>query len=58
MKKIVFISLLDTLFVSCIPNKDLIYLQNKDGKSNSTEVAHDDKVEPKGWKKILNRLKK
>lgn len=44
MKKIVFIALLDTLFVSCIPNKDLIYLQNKGGKSNSTEVAHDDKV--------------
>ena len=41
MKKIVFIALLATLFVSCIPNKDLIYLQNKDGKSNSIEVAQE-----------------
>ena len=41
MKKIVFIALLATLFVSCIPNKDLIYLQNKGGKSNSIEVAQE-----------------
>lgn len=41
MKKIVFIAIIAALFVSCIPNKDLIYLQNKDNTSNSIEVAQD-----------------
>lgn len=41
MKKIVFIAIIATLFVSCIPNKDLIYLQNKDSKTNSIEVSQE-----------------
>ena len=41
MKKIFFIAIIATLFVSCIPNKDLIYLQNKDNKTNSIEVAQE-----------------
>ena len=41
MKKIVFIAIIASLFVSCIPNKDLIYLQNKDNKTNSIEVAQE-----------------
>ena len=41
MKKIFFIAIIATLFFSCIPNKDLIYLQNKDNKTNSIEVAQE-----------------
>ena len=41
MKKIIFIAIIASLFVSCIPNKDLIYLQNKDNKTNSIEVAQE-----------------
>lgn len=41
MKKIFFIAIIATLFVSCIPNKDLLYLQNKDIKTNSIEVSQE-----------------
>jgi polysaccharide export outer membrane protein len=41
MKKIVFSVIFSILFVSCIPNKDLIYLQNKENKTNGIEVAQD-----------------
>jgi polysaccharide export outer membrane protein len=41
MKKIVFIAIIASLFVSCIPNKDLIYLQNNDNKTNSIEVSQE-----------------
>ncbi len=41
MKKIVFLAIIASFFVSCIPNKDLIYLQNKDNKTNSIEVAQE-----------------
>jgi len=41
MKKIVFSVIFSILFVSCIPNKDLIYLQNKENKTNAIEVAQD-----------------
>ena len=41
MKKILFIAIIASFFVSCIPNKDLIYLQNKDNKTNAIEIAQD-----------------
>lgn len=41
MKKILVFALIASLFVSCIPNKDLIYLQNKDSNSNTIEIAQD-----------------
>lgn len=41
MKKTVFILLLTSFFVSCIPNKDLIYLQNKSKSSNAIEVTQE-----------------
>jgi len=41
MKKIFFTAIISTLFVSCIPNKNLIYLQNKGDIKNSIEVAQE-----------------
>lgn len=41
MKKIIAFVLLSSLFTSCIPNKDLIYLQNNSTNSNAIEIAQD-----------------
>ena len=41
MKKTIVILLITSIFVSCIPNKDLIYLQNKDKTNNAIEVTQE-----------------
>lgn len=41
MKKIIFLAIIVSLFTSCISNKDLVYLQNKDSKINTIEVTQD-----------------
>ena len=41
MKKILVFALIASLFVSCIPNKDLVYLQNKNANSTTIEIAQD-----------------
>ena len=41
MKKIIAFVLLSSLFTSCIPNKDLIYLKNNSTNSNAIEIAQD-----------------
>lgn len=41
MKKIIVFAIITSLFASCIPNKDLVYLQNKGSNSNSIEVTQE-----------------